>query len=92
MQLGSAAMPVTIKGMAGWQHTYGDVSPVDSVAFAGSAPFSVVGVPIARDALVVEAGLDLNITDRASFALAYNGRYADSSTDQGVRGTLRIRF
>jgi uncharacterized protein with beta-barrel porin domain len=46
------------RGMAGWRHAFGDVTPSSTVSFAGSDTFTVTGVPIAKDAGVVEAGLD----------------------------------
>ena len=47
----------TARGMLGWRHAFGDVTPTSSFAFAGGDTFTIAGVPIARDAAVIEAGL-----------------------------------
>jgi uncharacterized protein with beta-barrel porin domain len=46
-----------------WQHAFDAVTPADTLAFkAAGVPFVIAGVPIARDALLAEAGLDLAIS------------------------------
>ena len=51
--------PLFARGMLGWRHVFGDVTPTSTLAFASapSIPFAVAGAPIARDALAVEAGV-----------------------------------
>ncbi|MGI9078276.1 MAG: autotransporter outer membrane beta-barrel domain-containing protein [Gemmatimonadaceae bacterium] len=45
-----------------WQHAFSSVTPLAAVAFENTAAaFVVAGVPIARDSLLAEAGLDLAI-------------------------------
>jgi hypothetical protein len=40
-----------------WRHALGDITPVAALAFqSGGAAFTLAGSPIARDALVAEAG------------------------------------
>ena len=60
---GQAPLPedgavVTARGMIGWRHAFGDIVPSSAMHFAGGDVFSIGGAPIARDAAVVEAGLD----------------------------------
>lgn len=43
-----------------WRHAFGDTTPLATHVFAGSDAFTVAGVPIARDAAVIEAGLDFD--------------------------------
>jgi hypothetical protein len=50
------------RGTLGWRHALGDVTPTSTLAFAGGHAFTIAGVPIARDAAIVEAGLDLKMT------------------------------
>ena len=89
-QIDLGPVSATLKGMLGWQHTYGDVLPTSTFSFAGGDPFSIAGVPIARDAAAIEGGFDVNLTGQASFGIVYGGRFAGKVTDQSVRGTLRI--
>ncbi len=52
-----------------WQHAFGDTTPTASMLFAGGTlPFQVSGVPIAEDALLVQAGLSYALSDAASLA------------------------
>ncbi|MFG1465914.1 autotransporter-associated beta strand repeat-containing protein [Xanthobacter sp. DSM 24535] len=86
-------MAVTARGTLGWQHAFGDVTPELTFAFAsGGVPFTIAGVPIARDAAVVEAGLDVAVSADAKLGIAYSGQLADDAYDHGVRGNFVLRF
>ncbi|GLR87342.1 autotransporter outer membrane beta-barrel domain-containing protein [Bradyrhizobium iriomotense] len=87
-----SGMGMTARGTLGWRHAYGDTVPLSTLAFSGGSAFTVAGVPIARDAALVEAGLDLAITPTATFGVAYGGQFARSATDQSVKGTFAVRF
>lgn len=50
-------------GTLGWRHASGYVDPRSVIAFNGSDPFTVQSVPMARNALVVDAGLMLQVTN-----------------------------
>jgi fibronectin-binding autotransporter adhesin len=80
------------RGMLGWRHAYGDTTPLSTLAFAGGAPFAVAGVPIAQDAAVVEAGLDLNLSPTATLGLSYGGQFGNDLSDQTIRGTFGVKF
>jgi outer membrane autotransporter protein len=82
----------TAHAMAGWRHAFGDVTPTSVNAFAGGAPFTVAGVPIAEDAAVLEAGFDLDITEQATFGVSYNGQLGDQAQDHALSATLKMRF
>ncbi|TWT11624.1 autotransporter-associated beta strand repeat-containing protein [Reyranella sp. CPCC 100927] len=83
----------TVRGTLGWRHAFGDVTPEQRLAFrTGSDPFTVVGVPIARDSLLVEAGLDVDVTNYARFGLTYSGQFATKARDHAVKGSLTLRF
>jgi outer membrane autotransporter protein len=82
----------TVRGMAGWRHAFGDVAPNSVVSFAGSDAFTVTGVPIARDAGVVEAGLDFNVSGNITAGLTYGGQFSSRETDNSIRGTVAITF
>lgn len=89
----SPEMPLTVRGLLGWRHAYGDVEPAALVAFAGGAsPFSVAGVPVDRDALVVEAGLDWQASDAISLGVSYSGQIGSRAQDHALKGNLVWRF
>ncbi len=90
LQNGMALLP---RATVAWQHAFGDVVPAASLAFvAGGAPFTTAGVPIARDAALLEAGFDLRVTLRATLGVAYTGELAGNARDHSVKGTFSWKF
>jgi outer membrane autotransporter protein len=81
-----------LKGGLGWRHAFNDVTPAAQLAFAGGTPFTIAGVPIARDALLVEAGLDAAWTSGITVGFAYSGQYAGSAAEHGIKGHAIRRF
>jgi subtilase-type serine protease len=76
-----------------WQHAYGNVTPSAVLAFQGAgAPFAISGAPIARDALLAEAGLDLAIGARATLGVSYTGQIARNVHDHAAKGRFSWRF
>lgn len=61
-------------------------------ALAGSADFEIAGVPIARDALLIEAGLKAQLTDSLALGVSYSGQTGDGVEDHGVRGNLALTW
>jgi outer membrane autotransporter protein len=86
------SISAVLRGMAGWRHTFGDITPSSLVSFAGSTAFTVTGAPIAKEAGVVEAGVSANLSDAAAIGLTYGGQFSNRETDHGIRGTLAITF
>jgi len=83
----------TLRGMLGWRHAFGDIDPTSTYRFAaGSSPFTVAGVPIAEDSLLVDVGMDVALNRSVSLNVAYRGQVGDGSTDQSVRGSFVWRF
>jgi fibronectin-binding autotransporter adhesin len=82
----------TVRGMIGWRHAYGDVTPAISQAFTGSSAFTIAGAPIARDSAIIEAGLDFAITPQATLGLSYHGQVGSKASDHGVRADLNVKF
>jgi outer membrane autotransporter protein len=78
--------------MAGWRHAYGDVTPLSSNAFAGGNAFTIAGVPIARDALALEAGVFVDLTRMARIGIRYNGQVANDNDQHSVKANLTMRF
>lgn len=85
-------MSATARGMLGWRHAFGDVTPVSIMAFAGGSPFTVAGVPIARNGAVVDLGFDVNVTPDAVLGFTYGGQFGSGVTDQTLRGNFAVRF
>lgn len=82
----------TLRGMVGWRHAFGEVTPLTSVAFAGGNAFTIAGIPVARDAVVVEAGVDFDLSPAATLGLSYTGQLGGGAVDQSVKADLAVRF
>ncbi len=86
-------MVLTPRASAAWQHAFGDVRPDAVLAFEGGvSQFTVAGAPLARDAALVEAGLDLRVTPLATVGISYTGQLAQGIQDHSVKGSLLIKF
>jgi fibronectin-binding autotransporter adhesin len=86
--------PLTARGMLGWRHVFGDVTPSSTLAFASapSLPFAIAGAPIARDALALEAGFDWRLTPTATVGVFYSGALAARDNDNAVKGKVEVAF
>ena len=86
-------LPLTVRGMLGWRHAYGDVDPKALLAFSGgAATFAVSGAPVDRDAVVAEASLDWQATRAITLGLTYQGQIGERAQEHAVRGNLTWRF
>ncbi|OAE58249.1 hypothetical protein A7J67_19295 [Achromobacter xylosoxidans] len=79
-----------LRGMLGWRHAYGDVNPQATMSFDGSQPFTVAGNPLARDAAVMEVGVDLAMSKNATLGLAYSGQFGDGNRQN--TGTVNVSW
>ncbi len=85
-------MKATARGMLGWRHAFGDLTPLSTHAFASADAFTVAGAPIAEDAALLGAGLDLNLTDTTTLGVAYQGQFASDAQQHGFKANFAIRF
>lgn len=82
----------TAHATMGWRHAFGHVQPDADMAFANGSAFTVEGLPIARNALVLDTGLDLHVSKRAVISLSYNGQIAAHAVDSGFKGGFTWQF
>jgi outer membrane autotransporter protein len=85
-------LDLTAKGMLGWRHAWGNVTPASMLAFSGGNAFTVAGVPIARDVAVIEAGLEAPIGRNGTVGVSYVGQMGSGMQHNGVRGDLSWKF
>jgi outer membrane autotransporter protein len=86
------ATTVTLQGSAAWQHAWGDLAPVRTVAFAGGDSFQTIGAPIAQDAALLQAGFDVDVTAGAKVGVFYMGQIASGASDNSVQGRFSVAF
>lgn len=67
----SAEHDLAVSGGIGWRHAFGDVDPELAMAFAGGANFDIAGAAIARNAAVLDLGVDMNLGKKAIMRLDY---------------------
>ncbi|SEL93749.1 autotransporter domain-containing protein [Paraburkholderia caballeronis] len=85
-------LALSVSGSAGWRHAFGNATPATTMAFAGSSPFTVTGVPIARDAAVVTVGIDSAPNQKLNVGIAYSGQYGGRLRDSGVNAYASWKF
>ena len=86
-------MVVIPRASAAWQHAFNSVTPDATVAFQSTTTtFVVAGVPIARDSLLAEAGIDLAISRNATIGVSYTGQIANNVQDHAAKGRFSWKF
>jgi fibronectin-binding autotransporter adhesin len=79
------------RGTLGWRHAFGDLNPASVLAFAqGGDSFTATGTPVARDAVVVEVGVGIDVSKRTTVGVSYGGQFGDGNR-QNI-GTLDVRY
>ncbi len=87
-----AGAPLSAHGLVGYRRAFGDVVPAALLSFGNGPTFLSAGIPIARDALVAEAGLDLRVAPNATLSVAYTGQVGDRIQDHAVKGNFTWQF
>ena len=94
----SADLPVAkgqlaVRGLLGWQHAFGDVTPGTAMDLAGEGGgFIITGAPIDENALLVGAGLDYLLNADLRLSVAYEGQIGSHANDNAVKASLSYRF
>ncbi|QKC91619.1 autotransporter domain-containing protein [Mesorhizobium sp. NZP2234] len=91
-QFDTGVTGAALHGMLGWQHAYGNVGPTSDLAFNTGASFTISGVPIARDALAVEAGFDVLLSSNAKLGASYSGQIAKDAQGHAVKVSFDLKL
>jgi subtilase-type serine protease len=83
---------LALQGGAGWRHAYGGVTPAARMHFAQGDSFQVQGAPVARNALVVEAGASVQSDRGMRISLGYTGQLARNEQSHAVKANLSWAF
>lgn len=87
--LGGSALEA--RASLGWRHAFADL-PAAELSFAGGNSFTVTGVPIARDALALQAGIDLAIGQASRLGFTYDGQFASGAMENAFKASFSTRF
>jgi outer membrane autotransporter protein len=91
--LGLGGVEASAHGMLGWQHAIGDGTPTQTLQFAaGGAPFTVAGLPVMRNAVILKAGVDLKLSPTTTLSFNGDGQIAGGALSQTGRITLSGQF
>lgn len=82
----------TAHASLGWQHAAGQTQPDATSAFAGGDAFDVDGLPIARNALALDTGLDLMVNKKATLSVSYDGQFASHAVQSGFKASFTWKF
>lgn len=80
-------MLVTVHGSLAWRHALGDAVTTRNT-FPGGTPFEISGAPFVRDALVLDAGLDWDISSTVSLSVGATASISDGG--YGLNGTAGL--
>jgi len=83
---------VSVRAMAGWRRVFGDRSPDLGLAFVSGGPFAIEGVPLARNALAAELGVDAALGETVHLGVMYSGQLGAGVEDHGAKAYLEWRF
>lgn len=77
----------------GWEHAFDSVRPDQTLSFTGTGQnFTVMGVPIEKDAADIQAGFDIALSPQAVLSLTYDGSFGSDAKSNGFRGGLIWKF
>jgi len=91
MPVGNGAV-ITPQVSAAWQHGFGDTEADGRHVLGTGAAFGVQGLPIAKDNLALEAGLQASILPGGTLGVSYVGTIANGWNDHGIKLGFSLSF
>ncbi len=90
----AGGMVLTPRAQLGWQRAIGDTVARGALAFqGGGSAFTIAGAPLPRDALVMEAGAELRITQQLRATANYVGMVGSGRTrEHALRAGISYAF
>lgn len=80
------------RAKVGWRHGFGSAVPSSVFTLADSSAFKVSGAPFARDTLISEFGFEARLSERATIASAFSGRYGSGTASYGFETRANLKF
>ncbi|MCB8819956.1 autotransporter outer membrane beta-barrel domain-containing protein [Microvirga rosea] len=88
-----ADLPLSVHGLVGWRHSVGDMHPSALLALSGGlSAFNVAGIPVDRDALVAESGLEWEMGRDMTLGVSYSDQVGQRAQEHAVKGNFTWRF
>ena len=83
---------LSLRAGVGWRHGHGKTAPRATMRFARGEGFEVQGAPVARDALLLQTGLQLKTAGSMEFGLDYAGQLARGGPSHAIQANALWRF
>ncbi|MBJ7263947.1 MAG: autotransporter domain-containing protein [Burkholderiaceae bacterium] len=83
---------LSVQAMAGWRHALGGLTPKTTMQLPGSPGFKIRGVGMARNAVLLEAGLQWQPRPQVSLAAGYTAQLALGAQNHGLQANASWRF
>jgi outer membrane autotransporter protein len=81
-----------LHGTLGWRHAFGDTTPTATQSLPAGSSFTVSGVPVAVDAAILQAGLNVQVAKNVRVDLSYQGQLGDGVRQNGVLANVKVQF
>ena len=86
-------MRLTPRLDVGWKHLYGNVRGTSHQRLvSGGGTYTIEGVELDRDSVLLQAGLDLAVSPRHTFGLSYSGETGQDNHNGALMGQWRMMF
>ncbi|MEM8844804.1 MAG: autotransporter domain-containing protein [Pseudomonadota bacterium] len=83
---------VLLNGLFGWRHAFGDRNPNSTYSLAGSDNFTIRGAQIAKDAAIVELGVQMKTSKTGTLSLFYGGELSGKTQLHSGNINFSVRF
>jgi outer membrane autotransporter protein len=83
---------ISARGSLGWRHAFDKITPTSTLSFQGGLPFAVAGVPVARDAAMIEGGVDMKVSPSARLGLSYQGQFSQGAQQNRLNARFNLAF
>ncbi|MCP1239299.1 MULTISPECIES: autotransporter domain-containing protein [Acetobacter] len=86
---------VTPHALLGYRHAFGILTATTHEVFAigaGAYGMEVAGISLSPDAVVMDVGGSVRLTDRIDIGVSYVGQYGGPAESSGAHGSVTVRF
>jgi outer membrane autotransporter protein len=84
--------PVTARGKLAWRRALGGLQGQSDLAFEGGDDTTINGAPLSRDAVVLETGLAMALSDQSALSLDYNGLVGKGGQGHALKLSIAATF
>ena len=81
-----------VRGKAGWQHGFGELTPSSTARFGTGSAFTTAGAPQSGDAAFVQLEGVFSLSENSTIGVSYDGVYGNASQDHAAMAQITIGF